>query len=508
MMMLGDQLTRRQMVSTAAVLGAAGIAGCTDLLPDDEDTPTPEPTQAVMFEIPQYLAADGTPEYSDAGLRFHDYINVAHGLSIPATAMRTSEYGHENFDPDLFAVTKPRLGGLWVDFLMSDVAGAFMRAADGRIWPYLEDREEGWVRSGEPDLETIQHASYVYHMHHRSGRFDQLLEAYDGLFRDITFEPPDFQTGVGRFVLDERRGGGSFYHDDDLTEFDNHSQAYGMAASHAHWYAWVRRLKPDGEGDMWRVPLDTLIDFLGYDNDVLANDVSAAIAGVLDDAWNESTGIWEFNGSTYNIDAVGALLRGVKTTYDALYEWGDDPDTATQLVGQLRTVLEDINDSGIVQPWGLPSEVEFTTGGVEAASDTVRSWRTWDFVNHLTGGYGVTRDRFTDLLETEQPEGFEFIGEITDEVLLGVVDGHGLDGGELVAEMDYGTGSVTDDRREAAAVGMFAAAATNAYGAGAAFERPDGWDDAPSDVVTNSNALFTTVIDHVELIEDEFLIEA
>jgi len=496
--------TRRRMLTAAGAVGIAGLAGCTALVSvDEEDDPDTEVTQTVMYEIPQYVGADGSPEYSEDGLRFVDYSNIGHGLAIPATAMRTSELGHEDYDASLYTDEMPRLAERWAELLEEDVIGAFSRTFDGRTWPYLQEHDDGWVREGDPQMDDLQHASYTYHMHHRGGRFEE----HDGMFRLVTFTPPEYQSALGRFVLDERRGGGQLYHDEDLGEFDNQSMGYGLAAAHAHWYAWKRYGAPDGEGDMWRVPEHELVDFLGYDAAVLSDVALEIKQEALDEAWDDSIGMYAFDGATYPIDAVGGVLRGLRALGDSLHFYGENESEALELAEHMARILDEITSAGITEPWGLPAEVEFTANGVEATTNTVDARRTWEFVNHLTGGYGVTRDRFVELLEDNHPEALDQVGEITDELLLGVME-YGLDGGELVAELDYGSGDITDDRRSAAAIGIFLPAAINGYGAGEAFERTDGWGDVDDEVANNTRDLYDVVIDHIGLIENSFLIEA
>lgn len=501
--------TRRRILSTSAAAGLFSLAGCAGLVALPEDDPPDPITQEVTYEIPQYVGADGSPEYSDDGLRFIDYSHIGHGIAIPTTAMRASEMGHPDYNARLWEEEMARLGDFWADFVEENLFDPFARELDGWTWPYLEETDDGLKRAGQVDdeevhtsLEDLQHASYIYHMHHRGPRF----EAH-GLFRKITFAPTDYQTALGRFILNELRDGGRFYHDTDHSEFDNLSMAYGLAAAHAHWYAWKRFGAPDGETDMWRVPRDELIDFLGYNDEVLADVALEIKEEALDDAWDDSIGMYAFDGATYPIDAVGAVLRGLRALADSLHFYGGHEAEALELGEHMARIIDELYTAGITQPWGLPSEIEFTSNGVQATSDTVDVRRTWEFVNHLSGGYGVTRDRLVDLLADNQPEIFDQIGEITDELILGVME-YGLDDGELVTELDYATGDIEDDRRSAAAIGIFLPAVMNAYGEGEAFQRTDGWGDVDAEVVENTRNLYDLVNDHLELIEDSFLIEA
>ena len=495
--------TRRRLLAASVGIGFTGVAGCAQLVAvPEEEEPDPVVTQDVMFEIPQYVEPDGTPVYNDDGLRFIDYSNIAHGLILPATAMRQSQWGHENYDAEMYWEDMPRVGNLWVEFVENDLIGAFARELDGRTWPYLTEHEDGWVREGEPRLQELQMATYVYHAHHRSGRFEE----HDGLFRDLTFTTPDYQAAVGRFLLDERRQNGSFYHDEDLSDRDNESMAYGLAGANTHWYAFVRHVKGSGEGDMWRVPRETLVDFLGYDIDVLA-DVALDIKAELDGAWDESAGVYDFGGTTYPIDAVGAMIRGGKVLYDAIHEFAGDEQEAMDQFEKTTRMFDELAESDIVEPWGLPAEVTFTSNGLEAASDTVDVERQWTCLSHFTNGYALNRDRFTDLLADNRPDIYDDLGEIADTLLLGAMD-HQLDGGELVTELDYGSGEITDDRRSAAAVGIFTAVAVEAYGEGEAFTSASDWDDASAEVVNQSRDLYDMVVRHRELIENAFLIEA
>ena len=495
--------TRRRMLTAAGAVGIAGLAGCTALVSvDEEDDPDMEVTQTVKYEVPQYIDADGSPEYHENGLRFIDYSNVAQGYIIPAGGMRQSQLGHENYDTDYYHEEMPRIAERWVDFVENDLIGAFARELDGRTWPYLVETDDGWVREGDPDLREIHMATWIYQTHHRSSRFEE----HDGLFQDLTFTTPDYQAAVGRFILDERRSGGAFYHDEDLSEQDNESMAYGLAGANTHWYAWVRHGKPDGEGDMWRVERDTLVDFLGYDEAVLG-DVAADIKAELDTAWDDTTGVYDFSGTTYSIDAVGAMIRGGKVIYDALLEFSNDQQAAMDQFEKTTRMFDELVEGDIVEPWGLPSEVEFTGDGVQAASDTVDVEKQWTAIGHFTNGYALTRDRFTDMVADNRPDIFDSVGEMTDELLTGAME-YQLDNGEVVTELDYGSGDITDDRRSAAAVGIFTATAWEAYGAGDAFASASDWDEADDDVVNRSLNLYNTVVDHVELIEEQFLIEA
>ena len=495
--------SRRTFLSASAALGLSTLAGCASLVALEEEEPPDEVvTQEVMYEIPQYIEPDGSPVYNDNGLRFRDYSNVAHGLIIPATGMRQSQMGHENYDASLYREEMPRIGNLWVDYVENDIIGAFAREIDGRTWPYLTENDDGWVREGEPELRDLQMASYVYHAHHRSGRFEE----HDGLFRDITFTTPDYQSAVGRFILDERRDGGAFYHDEDLSEQDNESMAYALAGANTHWYAFVRHLKEDGAGDMWRVPRETLVDFLGYDVDVLG-EVAVDIKAELDTAWDDSAGIYDFNGTSYPIDAVGAMIRGGKVLFDALHEFADDEAEAMDQFEKTMRMFDELTESEIAEPWGLPEEVEYTANGVEATSDTVNVERHWTCISHFTNGYALNRDRFTDLVADNRPDALDDLGELTDDLLMGAME-HQLDGGELVSELDYGSGDITDERRSAAAIGIFNAVAWEAYGGGTAFASGGDWDDADDDVVNRSRELYDLIIDHVALLENEFLREA
>lgn len=495
--------TRRSLISASAVAGLTGLAGCAGLVAlPEEEPPDPVVTQDLLYEIPQYVEPDGSPVYNENGLRFIDYSNIAHGIIIPATAMRQSQLGHENYDSDYYWEEMPRLGELWVEYVEHDIIGAFARELDGRTWPYLVENDDGWVREGDPNLRELQMATYVYHAHHRSGRFEQ----HDGLFRDLTFTTPDYQAAVGRFILDERREGGAFYHDEDLSQQDNESMAYALAGANTHWYAFVRHVKGSGEGDMWRVPRETLIDFLGYDIEVLA-DVAMEIKTELDAAWDDSAGIYDFDGTTYPIDAVGAMIRGGKVLYDALYEFAGEQEEAMDQFEKTTRMFDELAESEIVEPWGLPEEVEFTPNGVLATSNTVDVERQWTAISHLTNGYALNRDRFTDLLDDNRPDIFDDLGEMTDTLLMGAMD-HQLDAGELVSELDYGSGDITDERRSAAAIGIFNAVVIEAYGEGEAFASGGDWDDAPDDVVNRSRELYDMVVDHVALLENQFLLEA
>lgn len=507
--MAEKRLSRRGVLGATAGLGMAGIAGCTDLLPEDDDDDDDDDVegQSVSFEVPRYIHQDGTAEFDDNGLRFVDYSNAAHGLGIATTAMRTSQWGHENYDEDLYYEQMPESAVLWLELLEDNLMEAFYRDFDGRLWPYLEENGGEWVRAGDATLgDEYQYASYVYHVHHRSGRFVEEHHNLDdiSLFRELTFVPPPYQAGVGLHVLDERRDGDQIYNDLDQSEYGTESMAYGLAAANTNWYAWVRWSKPSGWDDMTRVPADTIQDFVGYSRDRLG-ELAGELKAELDNHWDESIGAYDIDGSTYTIDAAGAMIRGGKVLYDALYAFHDDESAAMDQFEKTTRMFDEIYESDIVEPHGVPSEIEFTANGVQAASDTVDVQRQWQFLGHFTNGYSLTRDRFTDLLADNRSDIFDAVGEIADTLLLGAMD-HQLGGDDiLVAELDYNNGSITDDRHEAAAVGMFTAVAVEAYGAGTAFASSSDWDDVDAEVAANGEALYDTVTDHREFIEDELL---
>ena len=501
--------TRRRLLAATAGLGLTGLAGCAGLVQVPED-PEPDPTvtQEVTFEIPQYVESDGTPIYSDNGLRFIDYSNIAHGIGIASTAMRQSQWGHDNYDADMYYETMPETAVTWLDILENNLMEAFSRELDGMIWPYLEEHEDGWVREGDSTLgEEYQYASYVYHVHHRSGRYGEHTWEDTSLFRELTFTSPPYQAAVGQHILDERRDGGQIFHEVDGSNVDNESMAYGLAGANTQWYAWVRHSKPDGHDDMTRVDDDTLIDFVGYNTDALG-EVAYDIKQELDQHWDESAGTYAIDGTTYPIDAAGAMIRGGKVLYDALHEFYGDETEAMDQFEKTTRMFDEIYESDIVEPHGVPAEIEFTSNGVQAASDTVDVQRQWQFLGHFTNGYSLSRDRFTDLVDDNRSDIFDAIGEIADELLLGAMDHQLGDNDILVSELDYNTGSITDDRHEAAAVGIFTAVAVEAYGAGEAFVSPGDWGEVDLEIESQSLSLYDMVVDHREFIEDNFLIEA
>ncbi|WP_100401200.1 hypothetical protein [Bacillus sp. FJAT-44742] len=454
------------------------------------------------IHIPRWLEADHTPVFDNQGLRYRDYSNVMHAISIAGGISRDSEMGHDHYRPELAQEVMAQQARLWLD-LLGEVKESFL--LEGSLIPYVMETKEGWKVQGEPDLADYSHGVYAYHMHHRAERWEE-----HGLFESIIHEPTDYITSFGRFLLDSRYEDGKFYHDSRLQSFDTESMSHGLAGIHGHAYAWVRWAKPGGADDMGRLDKSQLAGWLGYDPKDLVQ-VAREVKEVLDESWDEDLAIYDFgDGTEYSLDTLGSLIRGQKALYEILYVYGDEQgkEEGRVLFERTASILDGVLESGeVMKPWGIPSHIDFTEEGVKVASDTVDTEQLWEFVNHVSGGFAFTRERegTSMFLNEHRPDLQTSLGSLTDQMLKGALH-YQLEDDYLASELDFETGDITDSRRSASAIGLFVTAAGNAYQLGDAFEQASDWEEHDSEVVERSRQLYDVIVQHAELLENEFVI--
>ncbi len=446
--------------------------------------------------VPYTIDAEGVPGFRQDQLRFRDYSNVLNAISVIATVSRDSEYGNEAYRPELYPDAMMERAEQWLSMVVQ-IDDYFNE--EGRITPWLEESAGVYEASGELDLSLYPHLVYAYHIHHRSGRFEDNEVLYNRLNR----EPTNYLVTPGRYIMNEHYRDGAFY--DDSGVMDHQSMSYALGALHANAYAWVAWKKPGGADDMGVLSEQALGHHMGHTpNDMVA--IYRGAAAVLDDAWDSDRSVYDFgDGTEWDLDAAGAMIRGKKAMYDFLYMFGDEDDAELSRTIFDRTVamLEAI--APLAEPWGLPERISFTPDGTRPASGTVSLYDWYQFLNHLGGGYALDREREgTSMYLTEhRSDVFDLIGEISDEALLGAMEYHLIDG-RLVTELDFSDGSVTDDRLTVSTAAMFITMAGNMYRKGDAFERASDWDSVSEEISGRSKELFDISFDHLELLDNAF----
>jgi hypothetical protein len=500
------EATRRRFMALSGGMAAMPLAGYTESeLPErelvDEDEEEIEGPFGLAYAIPSFLEPEGTPVYEDT-LRFRDYSNVKNGIFMTGALSRSSEMGHESYRPELSEEYMPRAGDLFVETFETLLAAFF---AEGRISSTVAAVEEGWQATGEIDLADYANASYTYRTHSRAERW--LDEGHNALAHAILYLPASYMAAIGEYVFKNHYEDGRFFHDEACTQFDMESMSYGLGATIGTAYAWIRWHSPDGEEDMANLDHDLLYAFLGYDEDDLV-ELASETAAALDDDWDTEKEIYDFDSSTeYDLVALGSLLRGHKWLYEVLSIFGDDRTTARTLADRTATMLDALVESDVRTEWGLPTKVEYTEAGVEPVSDTVDVADQWQFINHVTGGWTVTRERDSELSPELLNENHDIIDEFdvfAEELLADALSHQFDDESYLISQLDYATGEIIDERYSAAAIGMFLTAAGNAYRV-ELFERADSWDEVEEAIETRSRELYDRLLANSALLEEEFL---
>jgi hypothetical protein len=461
----------------------------------DNGIETEELTEDPELLVPHSITEDGQPEFYQNRLWLNDYSNYLHAIQLMATVSRDSEYGNEAYRPELYTDGMSRLAEKWLETVqITD----FNFNHEGRFTPWIEEQNGSYVTAEEVDLSVYPHLVYAYHIHHRSGRFDYDDTLYNRLNREAT----NFLVSPGIYLLDEHFQDGRFVHTDG--SYDHKSMSYALGGLHAHAYSWIVWKKPGGADDMGVLDEAALEFWMGYGTDDMM-EVYREVAVILDEAWDEERSVYNFgDGTTWKLDAIGAMIRGKKAMYDFLYMFGNEDDADTSRIIFDRTVAMFEAVTPLIEPWGLPERIEFTANGASAASENVNLYDWYQFLNHLGGGYGLDRERegmpmyITELRD----DLFDEIGEISDAALLGLMEFHLNENGRLVTEVSYSDGSISDDRMTVSTAGMFIAMAANLYRKGSDFERASDWDSVSEEIAERSRKLYDLKFDHFELLEN------
>lgn len=453
----------------------------------------PELLVAPELMIPSFITAQGEPIFVDNSLFVNDYSNALHAIFMIAGNSRASEYGHTNYRPELYPDVMNARAEQWLDLM--HITDRFFNDSGRFVDQYVRSGSE-YVATDQLDLSIYPHLVYSYHMHHRGDRFNDPI-----LFERLSRETTNFITMPGRFLLSERFSDGIFSHEDG--SFDHMSMSYGLAGIHGHGYAWIIWKKPEGEDNMGLISEEMLDAWLDFSISEML-DTYRSIGAQLDSAWDQERGIYDFgDGTTWKLDAIGAMIRGKKVMYDVLYMFGDENDheLARQTFDRTVEIFERVKP--LIKPWGLPELITFSSDGTHAASDIVYLYDWYQYLNHMGGGYSFDRERegtsrFIDRYRNDLKPVF---GEIADQALLGMMEYHLSDNGFVAYTVDYQTGSILDDSISLSTVGMLITIAGNLYTHGNHFVRADRWDESEIELRDMSRKLYDLKFNHFSLIE-------
>lgn len=443
--------------------------------------------------VPNSISSDGSAVFDGPNIYVEDFSNALHAIFMIAGNSRSSEYGHANYRPEIYPEKMNERAEKWLDLMHS--TDLFFNDGGMFVNRYMEG-SEGYISTGELDLSIYPHLVYAYHMHHRGDRFDDPV-----LFERLSRETTYYLTMPGIYLLSERFEDGIFSHIDGSV--DHRSMAYGLGGIHGHGYAWIVWKKPEGEDNMGLITEDALEAWMDYSIDDMLQTYRY-IGSVLDDAWQEEILTYDFgDGTTWSLDAIGAIIRGKKVMYDALYMFGDESDkelarlTFERTAKLFETVIE------LIKPWGLPNQIEFTPEGAVAASVEVNLYDWYQFLNHIGGGFSFDRERegTSQFINRYREDLRPIFPKIYDEALLGALEYHLNEQNRLVASLSYDDGTVLDERLTVSTLGMFITVAGNIYTAGDAFARADTWDYVSQKAADRSRFLYDIKFDHIELLE-------
>ena len=474
------QLSGRRAVSTLGLCAAALMAWPAHA----NYQPLPE-AAGVRPQIPAQFDADGTPLVYQDALHHRDYSAVMHALASVGRIMRDSEMGHPDYDAELAGDPMRRQGEAWLEVMQ---AAARMLMTDGAGSLVLDG--DAWV-AGEPfAIADLAHASFSYHMHHSAGRWGDL-----GLEAALTEDGTAYLSTMTRRLILQHYGAGSFADIDDTR--DAATLAHGLDAMHALAYSFVRWDKPGGAGDMGQLDQAHMEAVHDVTVERLV-ELAENLAGTLDDAWDDAIGAYDLgDGGVYPLETLGSLLRGHKALYEILVVFGEDAhaDAAELLFERMAAMTEALATSDdAVRDWGIAEVVVYTGEAVEAASERVDTETQWRFLNHLTGGFSMLRERDgTSAFLDTRPELRDAVGTLSDRLLQAALDHQTDTDGLMLRRLSMADGEVIDERHQVRAMGWFLTAAGNSYRAGADFERPGDWGD-DSGLAERSTALYDVIL--------------
>ena len=447
----------------------------------------------IDYLVPHAISGENESLFEHSSVYVNDYSNFLHGIFMIAGNSRSSEYGNENYRPELYPEKMNQRAVEWLN-LMKFMDTHFNDS--GRFVNRYMINEAGLEPSDDLDLSIYPHLVYAYHMHHRGDRFND-----DVLFERLSRETSNFIVKPGRFLISSLYDDGLFFHED--VTVDHKSMSYGLGGIHGHGYAWIIWAKPEGEDNMGLLTEEALEIWLDYSIDEML-DIYRAVAYQLNDNWFEEHSIYHFgDGDDWNLDAIGAMIRGKKVMYDFLYMFGDEDDFDTAVILFERTVKMFENVIDLIKPWGLPNRIKFTDNGAEPATDEVNLYHWYQFLNHIGGGYSFDRERegTSQFINNRRPELKNRFSDLYDLALTGALEYHVNDENRLYQSVSYEDGSVMDDLFTVSTAGMFITAAGNIYTNGSAFARADSWGSRSEEIVNSSRKLYDLKFNLIETME-------
>lgn len=440
----------------------------------------------VEITIPAQMSAENDALFYKGTLYHRDISAVQHAMASVGRIMRTSEMGHEGYQPALAGDAMRAQGQAWID--LQNQASLFF-TEEGAVGTMVQEDGE-WVPGREMNLADLALASFSYHMHHSASRWSD-----HGLENAITYGPATYLGSITQRLYQTHYSQSGFQNTD--SERDAASMVHGLDALHSLAYSWVRWHKPGGADDMGQLSEERMENAHGISLERLVA-ISRNLAGTLDAAWDEDRKVYDLNNDgAYHLDALGSLIRGHKALYEILHVFGSDEDQAlaeTLFDRKADMTLALFDSEDAVRDWGMAERVVYTVDGVRADSERIDTETQWRFLNHFAGGFGTLRERegTSDFLKTRPGLG-EGIGALSDRLLMAALDYQLNEDGLMQRRLAVENGDVIDDRHQVAAIAWFATAAGNAYRSGDAFERPGDWGD-DAELEARSLALYDVIL--------------
>jgi len=220
--------------------------------------------------------------------------------------------------------------------------------------------------------------------------------------------------------------------------------------------------------------------------------MASEIAEELDGYWDEDKGAYDFRaGTVYSPSEVGSVAEGSYWLSEYLLEHGDG-DTAATVARRAAEMAGSVVGSDIVEPWGIPDSFEFTEDGIQADRDTVSIAETWKFAGRICFDGGPD----DGLVAQNHPDTYQDISDFLRTLLAEAIDEsrHLDDEGLVAAELNHGTGEITDERYTAEAIGNFLAASETVHRNTDYYRSASEWDGADQETVERAENFYDTYL--------------
>lgn len=480
----GRRLERRRLLSAVGAAGLATIAGCVGGNGDEEviDADENDPEELVghdhddhgghdhdhgsdeellaAAEIPVFVPPSADADLSE--LRLVDYGAVADGL-VTADAVLAATAGDANAGEELVAVLETvRDGFREVDDEDADDADADGTTPDVALFASLLETDDGWFRAEEPTL--ADDAAVARLRQARARGATRARQAGDADLADA-IAAATIADAVDGCVLDAYADAGEFHDGNGTVDAGTMATGLGMT---------VDRVSGERYADGSSAAADAAA--------TLARETTAA----LDHYWVDDVGAYDFaywhppvgsDGASYTPDQLGSVIGGQLAVAAVLATAGDETAAETTLE-RATTSLAGLLESDLLEPWGLPAGLEYTTDGVTATAETVDVVGCWTALDRLESGLATARELAPGLELEAAAAGVDAVG--TTLLAGGLLEGYHLEDGHVVTELDYGDGTVTDGRASAVALGRLLS------GAGRTLERTDDLGTSDRDAITDA----------------------